>query len=93
MFFGMRDIVAAWRKSTFNMCSQTSTLSKLSDMYHFHHRISRDYPRLVSRSDVLAGDSRLLRMAFQRLGARTLSTVTGWTERRGSANRPACGYG
>ena len=71
MFFGAREIVAAWRRSTFNLCSQTSTLSKLSDMYHFHHRISHDYPELLTRYDVLAGDTRLVRMAFRRLAVRT----------------------
>jgi glycosyltransferase involved in cell wall biosynthesis len=89
MFFGMRDVIAAWRMSTFNLCSQTSTFSKLSDMYHFHHRIARDYPELVSRRDVLAGDSRLLRAAFRRLRVRTMSTLMGRNERRGSADRSA----
>lgn len=70
-FFGMSEVVAAWRNSTFNLCSKTSTLSKLSDMYRFHHRIARDHPELVSRSDVLAGDTRLLRSALERLRVRT----------------------
>jgi glycosyltransferase involved in cell wall biosynthesis len=69
-FFGMSEVVAAWRNSTFNMCSRTSTLSKLSDMYRFHHRIARDHPELLSRFDVLAGDIRLLRSAFERLRVR-----------------------
>jgi len=89
MFFGMHDVAAAWRRSTFNLCSQTSTVSKLSDMFFFHHRIAHDYPQLVSCRDVLAGDSRLLRMAFQRLGVRTRSVVSRWPARSKSADRSA----
>jgi glycosyltransferase involved in cell wall biosynthesis len=99
MFFGMAEIGAAWRNSTFNMCSRTSTLSKLSDMYRFHHRIAHDYPELITRSDVIAGDIRLLRSAFERLTVRTCSAVThraegegGRTGRSSSLVRPGtCG--
>lgn len=91
MFFGMNEIVAAWRNSTFNMCSRTSTFSKLTDMYRFHHRIARDYPALVTRSDVLAGDARLLRSAVERLKVRTASTVTRRRHRR--ADRSATPVG
>ncbi|KAA8889551.1 glycosyltransferase [Nocardia colli] len=75
VFFGMSEILAAWRNSSFNLCSRTSTVSKLTDMYRFHHRIAGDYPHLVSRGDVLAGDTRLARAALYRLRVRTVATV------------------
>ncbi|WP_405163591.1 glycosyltransferase family 2 protein [Nocardia sp. NBC_01499] len=75
VFFGMTEILAAWRNSSFNLCSRTSTVSKLTDMYRFHHRIKGDYPHLVSRGDVLAGDTRLARAALYRLRVRTVATV------------------
>ena len=75
MFFGMPELVAAWRDSTFNMCSRTSTVSKLSDMLRFHHRIARDYPEFVCSADVLAGDLRLMRAAVQRLAVRSRTVV------------------
>ncbi|MEV0339346.1 glycosyltransferase family 2 protein [Nocardia sp. NPDC050713] len=75
VFFGMTEILAAWRNSSFNLCSQTSTVSKLTDMYRFHHRIAHDYPDLVHRGDVLAGDTRLARAALHRLRVRALATV------------------
>ncbi|WP_280443143.1 glycosyltransferase family 2 protein [Nocardia brasiliensis] len=75
VFFGMTEILAAWRNSSFNLCSRTSTVSKLTDMYRFHHRIAGDYPNLVSRGDVLAGDTRLARAALYRLRVRTVATV------------------
>ncbi|MEV0293570.1 glycosyltransferase family 2 protein [Nocardia sp. NPDC050710] len=75
VFFGMTEILAAWRNSSFNLCSQTSTVSKLTDMYRFHHRLAGDYPDLVSRGDVLAGDTRLAKAALHRLRVRTVATV------------------
>ncbi|WP_330254632.1 glycosyltransferase [Nocardia sp. NBC_00565] len=75
VFFGMTEILAAWRNSSFNLCSQTSTVSKLTDMYRFHHRIASDYPELVHRGDVLAGDARLAKAAWHRLRVRTVATV------------------
>ncbi|MFC9836057.1 glycosyltransferase family 2 protein [Rhodococcus sp. NPDC127530] len=76
MFFGMPERVAAWRDSTFNMCSQTSTVSKLSDMLRFHHRIARDYPEFICRADVLAGDVRLMRAAVERLTVRSRTVLS-----------------
>ena len=76
-FFGMTEVTAAWRSSTFNMCSQTSTVSKLADMWRFHHRIAKDHPDLILRSDVLSGDARLVKTAFGRLGVRAKATLTG----------------
>ncbi|MFC9898355.1 glycosyltransferase family 2 protein [Nocardia sp. NPDC127579] len=75
VFFGMTEILAAWRNSSFNLCSQTSTVSKLTDMLRFHHRLAGDHPEFVTRADVLAGDSRLARQALHRLGVRTVATV------------------
>lgn len=70
-FFGMSDRAAAWRDSTFNLCSSTSTLSKLTDMLRFHHRIARDYPEFVHRDDVLAADLRLVRAGLDRVRIRS----------------------
>jgi glycosyltransferase involved in cell wall biosynthesis len=75
-FYGMSERVAAWRDSRFNLCSNTSTYSKLSDMFFFHHRFGRDYPEFVHRGDVLAGDARLVRAGFDRLRVRTRALAT-----------------
>jgi glycosyltransferase involved in cell wall biosynthesis len=76
-FFGMSTRAASWRDSTFNLCSQTSTISKLTDMLRFHHRIARDYPQFVLPSDVLAGDMRLVRSGFDRLRVRSRALMPG----------------
>ncbi|RDI55806.1 glycosyltransferase family 2 protein [Nocardia mexicana] len=74
-FYGMPEMVAAWRNSSFNLCSRTSTVSKLTEMARFHHRLAREYPDLITRTDVLAGDLRLVRQAGERLRIRTMATV------------------
>ncbi|MBH0774742.1 glycosyltransferase family 2 protein [Nocardia bovistercoris] len=70
LFFGLTEVAAAWRDSTFNLCSQTSTVSKLMETLRFHHRLARDCPRLLSPLDIAIGDLRLARTALQRLGVR-----------------------
>jgi glycosyltransferase involved in cell wall biosynthesis len=75
-FFGMSEPAAAWRDSAFNLCSSSSTWSKLTDMLRFHHRIAGDYPELVLRSDVFAGDMRLIRAGFGRLWVRSRAVVS-----------------
>lgn len=70
MFFGLPDVAAAWRDSTFNLCSRTSTVSKLTELLRFHHRLARDCPRLLSPVDVVVGDVRIASMAFERLRVR-----------------------
>ena len=69
-FYGIEDIHAAWRNSRFNLCSQTNSLSKLSDMYLSNKRLRDMYPDLVSRGDVAAGDFRLVGAGLQRLRSR-----------------------
>jgi glycosyltransferase involved in cell wall biosynthesis len=69
-FFGMSESTAAWRSSTFNMCSRTSSWSKLSEMLYFHHRLGREHPEYVRLGDVLVGDFRLVRAGLERLRAR-----------------------
>jgi hypothetical protein len=76
MFFGMPELVAAWRSSTFNLCSQSSSLSKLTEMLRFHHRIGREYPELVSIGDVAAGDLRLVRDGLERVSVRSRGLVS-----------------
>jgi len=88
MFFGMPEQIAAWRDSTFNLCSRTSSFSKLTDMMRFHHRIAKEYPDLVSRRDVIAGDARLARAVLERLSARSRGLV-GALRDRPSAGRHA----
>ncbi len=70
LFYGMTNILAAWRNSSFNLCSSTSTVSKLTEMARFHHRLGREYPDLISTSDVLTGDLRLVGQAAERLRVR-----------------------
>lgn len=69
-FFGMPGVLAAWRNSTFNLCSQTSTVSKLVELLRFHHRIAGEYPQHVGHRDVLAADGRLVRTALHRANVR-----------------------
>lgn len=76
-FFGMTDRAAAWRDSTFNLCSTTSSWSKLSEMLRFHHRLAGDFPELVLRSDVFAGDLRLLQAGMERVRVQTRAAVNG----------------
>ncbi|MFC3965566.1 glycosyltransferase family 2 protein [Nocardia jiangsuensis] len=71
LFYGFTEVAAAWRNSTFNLSSRTSSLSKLTEMLRFHHRIARDCPRLLSPLDVAVGDLRLAKAALHRLRVRT----------------------
>ncbi|GAB2657734.1 glycosyltransferase [Prescottella soli] len=75
MFFGMSECIAAWRDSDFNLCSRTSSFSKLTDMMRFHHRIAKEYSDLVSMGDVIAGDARLARAALERVSVRSRGLV------------------
>ncbi|WP_280385729.1 glycosyltransferase family 2 protein, partial [Nocardia wallacei] len=50
LFYGMPEMAAAWRNSSFNLCSRTSTVSKLTEMARFHHRLGREYPDLIPRA-------------------------------------------
>ncbi|MCM6772180.1 glycosyltransferase [Nocardia sp. CDC159] len=75
LFYGMPNILAAWRNSSFNLCSSTSTVSKLTEMARFHHRLGREYPDLLTTPDVLTGDLRLVRQAAERLRARTIEPI------------------
>ncbi|MGW0002355.1 glycosyltransferase family 2 protein [Nocardia grenadensis] len=70
LFFGLTDVAAAWRASSFNLCARTSTVSKLSETLRFHHRLARDCPLLLSPLDVAIGDLRLARTALERLRVR-----------------------
>ncbi|MFC8041992.1 glycosyltransferase family 2 protein [Nocardia sp. NPDC057353] len=81
LFYGLTEVAAAWRNSTFNLSSRTSSLSKLTEMLRFHHRIARDCPRLLSPLDVAVGDIRLARAALHRLRVRTGHLIR--TRRRG----------
>ncbi|WP_040864207.1 glycosyltransferase family 2 protein [Nocardia exalbida] len=74
-FLGLDDIVAAWRNSSFNLCSRTSTRSKLTEQLRFHHRLGADHPELVGPADVLAGDLRLVRALGTRLRVRARAAV------------------
>jgi glycosyltransferase involved in cell wall biosynthesis len=70
LFFGLTEVAAAWRASSFNLCARTSTVSKLSETLRFHHRLARECPLLVSPLDVTIGDLRLARTALERLRVR-----------------------
>lgn len=82
-FYGIPDIAAAWRDSPFNMCSRTSTISKLTETLRFHHRLARDLPRHLTHTDVLAGDWRLARAALNRLRIRTALSARNLVGERG----------
>ncbi|MEU0541691.1 glycosyltransferase [Nocardia sp. NPDC005978] len=82
-FFGSSEIAAAWRDSPFNLCSRTSTISKLTETFRFHHRIARDLPRHLAPADVLAGDWRLARDAMNRLRIRTAMSAARVLRERG----------
>ncbi|WP_405136905.1 glycosyltransferase family 2 protein [Nocardia sp. NBC_01388] len=75
MFYGMQQVLAAWRNSSFNLCSNTSTVSKLSEMLRFHHRLGHEYPQLIGRGAVLGGDMRLARAAADRARIRATATL------------------
>ncbi|MFI5776493.1 glycosyltransferase family 2 protein [Nocardia sp. NPDC051570] len=75
LFYGMPNILAAWRNSSFNLCSSTSTVSKLTEMARFHHRLGREYPDLVESSDVVTGDLRLVRQAAERVRVRAVGLL------------------
>ncbi|WP_405496469.1 glycosyltransferase family 2 protein [Nocardia sp. NBC_00511] len=74
-FFGMPEVLAAWRNSSFNLCSQTSTVSKLTEMLRFHHRLGAEYPQYIGVGAVLGGDWRLARAAAERVRVRTVATA------------------
>ncbi|MET9487447.1 glycosyltransferase family 2 protein [Nocardia sp. NPDC006630] len=75
MFYGMQQVLAAWRNSSFNLCSNTSTVSKLSEMLRFHHRLGHEYPQLIGRGTVFGGDMRLARAAADRARIRATATL------------------
>ncbi|QIS19721.1 glycosyltransferase family 2 protein [Nocardia terpenica] len=75
VFYGMAEVLAAWRNSSFNLCSHTSTVSKLTELARFHHRLRREYRELITPADVLTGDLRLAGQAWDRLRIRTVATV------------------
>lgn len=92
LFYGMPELAAAWRDSAFNLCSRTSSWSKLTDMLRFHHRIAKDFPELVSVGDVVAGDARLVRAGLERLSVRSRAVVArAGVPRRGGPPRPEPG--
>lgn len=75
-FFGMAERTASWRDSTFNLCATSSSLSKLTDMLYFHHRILSEYPQYVNWPTAAAGDLRLVRAGLERVWVRSRSALT-----------------
>jgi len=80
-FYGMRQRAASWRSSSFNLCATSSSLSKLTEMLRFHHRIRSDYAQYVTWADVAAGDARLVRDGLGRVQVRSRTTLTRLAER------------
>ncbi|MTE17490.1 glycosyltransferase family 2 protein [Nocardia aurantiaca] len=74
-FYGMPEVLAAWRDSSFSPCGQTPTVSTLTEMLRFHHRLGAEYPQHVGRGAVFGGDLRLARAAAERVRVRTVATV------------------
>ncbi|QIS03240.1 glycosyltransferase [Nocardia brasiliensis] len=83
-FVGLPGVLAAWRNSTFNLCSQTSTARKLVELLRFHHRIAGEYPQHVGRLDVLVADGRLVRTALHRANVRARAVAGSLTARVGA---------
>ncbi|MBF6209871.1 glycosyltransferase [Nocardia puris] len=77
VFAGLSDVLAAWRHSSFNLCSTTSTVSKLTEQLRFHHRMAAEYPDLIGASDVMGGDGRLVRTALERVRVRVAALAHG----------------
>ncbi len=75
MFYGASDVLAAWRNSSFNLCSRSSTASKLVEMARFHHRLGREYPELIGAADMAAGDMRLVHQGLARLRIRAAAFI------------------
>ncbi|WP_051161991.1 glycosyltransferase family 2 protein [Nocardia brevicatena] len=82
LFYGLPDVAAAWRTSSFNLCARTSTVSKMTDSLRFHHRLARDCPRLLSPLDVTIGDLRLARMVLERVRVRAGRFLGSWVGSR-----------
>ncbi|MEJ8278250.1 glycosyltransferase [Pseudonocardia spirodelae] len=74
-FVGTPGHGASWRESRFNVSRTRSSLSKLSEMRSSNYQLRRDLPGLVGRSDLLAGDVRLVRAGLERVRVRSLATV------------------
>ncbi|NNH70776.1 glycosyltransferase [Nocardia uniformis] len=75
-FYGMPEITAAWRNSSFVRCDSTATVGRFTEMLRFHHRLGGEYPNLVGHADVITGDLRLARAALERLRALAVETAT-----------------
>lgn len=80
-FHGVESVDAAWRDSTFNLCSRTSSYSKLSESVRLHHRLAREMPGFVSLRDVVAGDRRILDAVLIRLQVRAGAMMRGLRRR------------
>lgn len=80
-FHGVDTVDAAWRDSTFNLCSRTSSYSKLSESMRMHHRLAREMPDYVRPSDVVAGDRRLLGAVLTRVQVRAGAVMRGLRRR------------
>lgn len=76
-FAGLPQVLAAWRHSSFNLCSTTSTVSKLREQWRFHHRLGAEYPALLGSVDVVRGDARLARTVLHRARVRATAALTG----------------
>ncbi|BAW06651.1 glycosyl transferase [Nocardia seriolae] len=74
-FHGMPETLAAWRSSSFDRSRDPATVTTLTEMLRFHHRLGAEYPQYVGRGAVLGGDWRLARAAAERVCARTVATA------------------
>ncbi|QTI70578.1 glycosyltransferase family 2 protein [Gordonia polyisoprenivorans] len=74
-FYGDPGALASWRNSRFNLCAQTTSQSKVAEMFHGNRRLRAEHPDLVSAADVLLGDLRLFNAGLTRVGARVARMV------------------
>lgn len=75
LFFGMAEVLAAWRNSSFTLCGTTPTVGRLTETLRFHHRLGSEYPQYVGWGAVLGGDWRLARAVAERVRVRTVATA------------------
>ncbi|MEV6772342.1 glycosyltransferase family 2 protein [Nocardia sp. NPDC051030] len=74
-FFGMPEVLAAWRDSTYRLRAEITTVAQLTELLRFQHRLGAEYPELIGRGAIFSGDLRLARAAAERVRGRAAATA------------------
>ncbi|WP_245717263.1 glycosyltransferase family 2 protein [Nocardia jejuensis] len=74
-FFGLPQVLFAWRSASFARSIDTSGVGTMAEMVRFHHRLGAEYPQLLGRGTILGGDLRLARVAAGRVRGRAVSAA------------------